>query len=123
MEISTQSIDVSNVLPQGIDFEINQNNYMLIYSYRALKRLSDIYGSVGKAIDALRSEDKYDTTVNFLFAGLCDKYKLKKSDIEDWVGPNSVHLFYNIVFNAVIKAFGTTKNDDDSAEEMEQGEP
>lgn len=121
MDMETKTIDISNVLPQGVDFTIEDNAYRLIYNYRALKRLSDIYGSVEKAIDALQTENKYDTVLNFLYAGLCDKYGLKKTDIEAWIGPGSINAFYDVVFSAAILAYGKPKKED-VQEETEPGE-
>lgn len=121
MDMEAKTVDISNVLPQGVDFTIEDNAYRLIYNYRALKRLSDIYGSVEKAIDALQTENKYDTVLNFLYAGLCDRYGLKKTDIETWIGPGSINAFYDVVFSAVLLAYGKQKVED-GQEETEPGE-
>ena len=121
MDIEARTVDISNVLPQGIDFTIEDNAYRLIYNYRALKRLSDIYGSVEKAIDAFQTENMYDMVLNFLYAGLCDRYGLKKTNIEGWMGPGSIRAFYDIVLSAVILAYGKQKKEDIEAEQ-EPGE-
>ena len=121
MEMAIKTVDVTNVIPQGIDFTIEDNAYRLIYNYRALKRLSDIYESVEKAIHELESGDKYDAVLNFLYAGLCDAYSLKKTDIEAWIGPGSIRALYDIVFSAVILAYGNPKSKD-TQEEREPGE-
>lgn len=121
MDMETKTIDISNVIPQGIDFTVEDNAYRLIYNYRALKRLSDIYGSVEKAIDAFQTEDMYNTVLNFLYAGLCDRYGLKKTDIEAWIGPGSIRAFYDVVLSAVILAYGKQKKESEQ-EETEPGE-
>ena len=121
MDIESKTVDVSNVIPQGVDFTVENNAYRLIYNYRALKRLSDIYGSVEKAIKAFQTEDIYENVLNFLYAGLCDRYGLKKTDIEAWIGPGSIRAFYDVVYSAVILGFGKP-NRDDEQEETEPGE-
>lgn len=119
--MSVQAFDISNVLPQGIEFKIEDNSYEIIYNYRAIKRLADIYGTVDKAMDALGNEDKYTTTLNFLYAALTDKYKLKKEDIEKWLGINSIKTFYEIVFSAILLSYGKQENMEE-AEDSAQGE-
>lgn len=112
--------DISNVIPKGVNFKVEKKQYDVIYNFRAIKRLIEIYGGLDKAVAALReNKDPYDVTVNFLYAALCDEYKLKKQAVEEWIGPGSVNLLYNVVFSAFLLAFGDTKDD----EEQTGGEP
>ncbi len=115
-----KDIDLSNVMPKGVKFKIENKEYELVYSFGALKRLGEAYGTVGAAIDALSArEEPYDLVVNFLYCGLCDKYKLTKQDIEEWVGVGSVNLLYNLIFSAIMSSFGHT---DGVNEESAEGE-
>ena len=118
-----KSIDISNVIPKAASFKIGRKEYVLLYHYGALKKLSEIYGGVSEALDAFqKNENPYELVINFLFAGLEDGYQVTKQEIEKWVGPGSVNLLYNLVFGAVLAAFGDTKAEDEVDEENALGE-
>ncbi len=116
--------DISNVLPKGVSFKIGKKEYEIVYNFSTLKYLGDIYGSVDNAIKVLQEKkDPYMIVLNFLYAGLHDRYKISKSRIEEWIGPGSVNLLYNLVFNGIILSFGQTDNVNNNGEYVdEQGE-
>lgn len=116
-----QSLDISNTLPKGVSFTVGKKEYELVYHFGTLKLLGDTYGSVQKAIDALNErKDPYTLVLDFLYAALHERYKLSKSKIEEWIGPGSVNLLYNLIFSAVLLAFGEV---DDNADGGGGGEP
>lgn len=118
-----QSLDISNTIPKGVSFTVGKKEYELVYHFGNLKLLSDTYGSVQKAIDALNErKDPYTLVLNFLYAALHERYKLSKSKIEEWIGPGSVNLLYNLVFSAILLAFGETDSGEDDGGSEEQGE-
>lgn len=107
MPNNIEPIDLSETLPRGVDFKIGRKSYTLIFDFRALVKLSDCYGSVDAAItEFTNSPDKYNTVVNFLYAGLADEYKLTKQNIESWIGLQSINIFYNLIFSAIMESFG-----------------
>lgn len=120
MKKELEAIDLSNVLPKGIDFKIDNLKYTLIFDFKALVKLSEYYGSVDNAINEfINDSDKYNTVVNFLYAGLASRYQLTKQDIEDWVGLQSINIFYDLIFSAIMASFGESKNESDGASEGE----
>lgn len=113
MESIEETLDLTNVIPKGVSFKIDKNEYILIYTFSALKRLGDIYGNVKLAIEALeKNEDPYSVVLNFLYSGLYDRYQLSKQKIENWIGTGSVNLFYNLIFSAVLLSFGKSDGDE-----------
>lgn len=101
-------IDLTACIAKGQVIKIDDKEYELKFSYRALRALEEIYGNVGAALDSLIERNKmYDDTLNFLYAALGEKYKLRKTDIEEWITLSSIHILYNIVLEMVMSSFGT----------------
>lgn len=120
MKKEIDAIDLSNTLPKGVDFKIDNLKYTLIFDYKSLVKLSDYYGSVDNAItEFANNPDKYNTVVNFLYAGLVSRYQLTKQDIEDWIGLQSINIFYDLIFSAIMASFGS---DDDESGGASEGE-
>lgn len=108
-----ETIDISDVLPKGVSFTIGKKEYEIIYNFKTLKELGDMYGGIQNAIDALTNhENPYQIVLDFLWAALGERYKLKKTDIEEWIGPGSLNLLYNLIYTAVMKSFGNSGKED-----------
>lgn len=109
-------IDMTNVIPIGVDFKLQNKKYTLIYNYRAITRLEQIYGSLSEAMQNFSNNlNAYDDTINFLWCALTDEYKLSKQDIEKWIGAD-ITPWKNIVFDAIIKAYGHRDTEDSEGE-------
>ena len=67
-----EKIDVTNVIPIGVDFTIGNSKYTLIYNYRSILRLIQQYGSVQNALEDFTNGDLYDSTINFLYCVVSD---------------------------------------------------
>lgn len=120
MKKEIDAIDLSNTLPKGVDFKIDNLKYTLIFDYKSLVKLSDYYGSVDNAItEFANNPDKYNTVVNFLYAGLVSRYQLTKQDIEDWIGLQSINIFYDLIFSAIMASFGSGDDESGGASEGE----
>lgn len=114
-------LDLTAIIPQPKAFKLGNKNFELLYNYKAIKKLEEIYGSVGAALDAFSNQDDvYTDTINFLYAGLGETYKLTKQEIESWIGLTSINLFRDIIMDALINSYG--KNNAVGAEETEAGE-
>ncbi len=113
-----EKIDVTDVVPIGIDFEVNGKTYTLIYNYRAILRLSQQYGDMTKAMESFADGDIYENTINFLYCGLCDAYGLKKQEIEGWIGMD-IAPWRDIVYKAIVAAYGSRMYHVDEENEVE----
>lgn len=111
-------LDLTAVIPQGKKFKIDGKEYELVFHFKAIRKLEELYGSMDKAMDAFnQNKSAYEVTVNFLYAGLGDDYKLTKQEIESWVGLGSVVLLRNILFDALMRSYGTPDGEKEPGEE------
>ena len=112
-------LDLTAVIPQPKVFKLGNKSFELLYNYKAIKKLEEIYGSVGAALDAFSNQDDvYTDTINFLYSALAEPYKLSKQEIESWIGLTSINLFRDIIMEALINSYG--KNN--TVEDTEPGE-
>nr|DAE46650.1 MAG TPA: tail tube protein [Caudoviricetes sp.] len=116
MNMFIENVDMTDIVPKGVKFNIGNKEYELIFDFNALLRLSEVYGGFSAAIDALQdAEHKYAAVVNFLYCGLTDKYKVTKDDVKAWMGVESSEVFYRIVAAAVAASSGKCDDEDEDA--------
>ena len=111
-------IDLTACITRGTFIKIADKEYEIRFSYSALKSLEEQYGNVGMALDSLLSnEKKYENVLNFLYAACGEKYNLKKTDIEEWITLSTIEILRNVIYDAIMGAFGQG-----NGEEQTQGE-
>lgn len=110
-------IDLTACLAKGTVIRIDDKEYEIKINFRAIRSLEQQYGSLGAALDSfIEKKDIYNDVLNFLYAACGEKYKLKKTDIEEWISISSTPILYNAIFEALLSSIGT------SSEETQQGE-
>lgn len=118
--------DLTAVLPQSKRFKLDNKEYSLIYGFREIAKLEELYDNVGNAIEALYDQKQaYKAVLDFLYIGLGEKYDLTMQNIEEWIGLGSAALLRDIVVEAVMLSYGkmqTNEEDDGRKENDDAGE-
>lgn len=110
-------IDITACLAKGKIVKVEDKEYEVKFGFRAILELEKQYGTVGAALDSfIKNKDFYNNTLNFLYAALGEKYKLKKTDIEEWISISTAPQLHDTILEALLLGFGTAKG------ESEQGE-
>ncbi|MGN0107473.1 MAG: hypothetical protein ACI4A5_07250 [Hominilimicola sp.] len=110
-------IDLTACLAKGKVIRIEGKEYEIKFDFRAIHSLEQQYGNLGAALDSfMGNENLYDNVLNFLYAACGEKYKLKKTDIEEWISLSTIFILHDLIFEAILSSIGT-KN-----EKSEQGE-
>lgn len=105
--------DLTAVLPQSKRFKVDNKEYSLIYGFREIAKLEELYDNVGEAIEALYDQKKaYKAVLDFLYVGLGEKYDLTMQNIEEWIGLGSAALLRDIVVEAVMLSYGKMQTED-----------
>ena len=61
--------------------------------------------------------DIYGDVLNFLYAMVGERYNLRKVDIEDWISLGTINILYDVVYAAVISAFGVQEATEEQGEQ------
>lgn len=105
-------IDLTACIAKGQILKVDDKEYEIKFTYRALRALEEIYGNVGKALDSLVNREKlYDDILNFLYASLGEKYKLKKTDIEEWISVSSAPMLYDVILSEIMSGMSLSGKD------------
>lgn len=100
-------IDITACIAKGKILKVDNKEYEVKFDFRALQVLEQQYETVGNAIKNFFDENKiYANVANFLYAACGEKYKLKKTDIEEWISVSSIGILYNLIYEAVLGSFG-----------------
>ena len=111
-----EPIDLTACLAKGKTIRIDEKEYEIKFGFGALRSLELQYGNVNAALDSfIKRENLYDNIVNFLYAACGERYKLKKTDIEEWISISSAPILHDVIFEALLSSIGTNS-------EEEQGE-
>ncbi len=110
-------IDLTACLARGKVIRIEDKEYEIKFGFRAIRSLEEQYGSVNKAIESLLNREAlYDDVLNFLYAACGEKYKLKKTDIEEWISISTAAILYNAIFESLLSSIGTNSGDTEQGE-------
>lgn len=110
-------IDLTACVAKGKTIKIDDKEYELKFSFRAIRALEEIYGNMDTALDSFIEQKKiYDDVLNFIFAALGEKYKLKKTDVEEWITVSSTPILYNAIFEEILLSMNTDNEDEEQGE-------
>lgn len=111
------SINLTACVAKGKTITVEDKEYELRFSFRAIRALEEIYGNMGAALDSFVGQEHiYDDVLNFLFAALGEKYKLKKTDIEEWITVSSAPVLYNAIFEQLFLSMDMGERDETQGE-------
>ena len=106
-------LDLTACIPSGKEFKVGNKTYTVIFNYRALKSLEKQYGTVSAALDDFSDRSNiYNNVLNFLYAALGERYRLKKTDVEEWITLSTVNILHDLIFDALLGAFGQSSDAD-----------
>lgn len=110
-------IDLTACLAKGKTIRVDEKEYEIKFGYGALRSLEVQYGNVNVALDSfIKRENLYDDTVNFLYAACGERYKLKKTDVEEWISISSAPILYDVIFEALLSSIGTSGGNEEQGE-------
>lgn len=113
-----ETLDLTACIAKGKKIKIEDKEYEIKLTYRALRVLEQMYGSVGQAIEMFGNKtDIYGDVLNFLYAMVGERYNLRKVDIEDWISLGTINILYDVVYAAVISAFGVQEATEEQGEQ------
>lgn len=113
-----ETLDLTACIAKGKKIKIEDKEYEIKLTYRALRALEQMYGSVGQAIEMFGNKtDIYGDVLNFLYAMVGERYNLRKVDIEDWISLGTINILYDVVYAAVISAFGEQEATEEQGEQ------
>lgn len=112
-----ETIDLTACITKGSIIKIEEKEYEIRFNFRTLHALEEIYGNIGAALDSMAKQNNlYEDILNFLYAALGEKYKLKKTDIEEWITISSAPILYSILAEEIFNGIGMNGNDNNSGE-------
>lgn len=110
-------IDLTACITKGQVIKVDDKEYEIKFTYRALRVLEETYGNIGTALDSFIERKKmYEDTLNFLYAALGEKYRLTKTDIEEWITLTSIQILYDVIFEMIMASFGISAADEPQGE-------